>query len=468
MVQFNVMDGIFADVTPQFRTSYPINYVPVPKQTGISQGFLKPADGIVEFGNGPGLDRGGINWNGVHYRVMGTKFGTVSDAGVFTEIGDVGGVDQVSFDYGFDYLAIASNDDLFLYRPSTGLQQNTDPDLGIVLDVIWIDGYYMTTDGENLVVTELNDPFSVNPLKYGSSEADPDPIKALLKLRNEAVALNRYTIEFFDNIGGDLFPFTRIEGAQIEKGTVGTHSCCIYQEAIAFLGSGFNEQCSIYVGVNANAPKIATQEIDTILEAYSEAELADVILEARNDKAHWFLYVHLPDRTLVYDAAASAATQQPVWHILTTSVQEFEQYRARNFVWIDSEWIGGDPQEARTCKLVETVSSHYGSPVRWEFATQLIYNEGRGATFNELELVALTGSVAFGDSPRITTSYTLDGVTWSMDNSISAGTIGQRSKRLVWFRQGHMRNWRAQRFRGDSDAHMAVARLEGRLTPLTW
>jgi hypothetical protein len=57
------------------------------------------------------------------------------------------------------------------------------------------------------VVTELSNPLAVNPLKYGSSEVDPDPVVALIKLRNEVYALNRNTIEVFDNVGGELFPF---------------------------------------------------------------------------------------------------------------------------------------------------------------------------------------------------------------------------------------------------------------------
>jgi hypothetical protein len=71
--------------------------------------------------------------------------------------------------------------------------------------VVWVDGYFMTTDGEFLVITELNNPFAVDPLKYGSSEADPDPVKSLLKLRNEVYALNRHTIEVFDNTGRRAF-----------------------------------------------------------------------------------------------------------------------------------------------------------------------------------------------------------------------------------------------------------------------
>jgi hypothetical protein len=106
-------------------------------------------------------------------------------------------------DYSFDRLAIASGGRLYYWNGT--LTQVTDPDLGVVLDVVWVDGYFMTTDGESLVVTELSDPTQVNPLKYGSSEVDPDPVVALLKLRNEVYALNRNTIEVFDNVGGEFF-----------------------------------------------------------------------------------------------------------------------------------------------------------------------------------------------------------------------------------------------------------------------
>jgi hypothetical protein len=193
MTQIPILNGIFTDNGPDFRTSYPVNLIPVPKANGISEGFLRPADGLIANGTGPGVDRGGINWNGVCYRVMGSKLVTVGPTGTITILGDVGNDGNlVTLDYDFDQLGIASNNNLFFWNPTTStLSQNTDPDLGPVLDMVWVDGYWMTTDGEFLVVTDLGNPLAVNPLKYGSSEIDPDPVVALLKLRNEIYALNR-------------------------------------------------------------------------------------------------------------------------------------------------------------------------------------------------------------------------------------------------------------------------------------
>jgi hypothetical protein len=467
-MQISILNGIYTDNGPDFRTSYPVNMVPVPKNSGISTGYLRPGDGLVANGSGPGIDRGGINWNGVCYRVMGTKLVTVASNGAVTVLGDVGGPVNtlVTMDYSFDRLAIASGGRLYYWNGA--LTQVTDPDLGVVLDVVWVDGYFMTTDGEFLIVTELSNPLDVNPLKYGSSEVDPDPVVALLKLRNEVYALNRNTIEVFDNTGGELFPFARIDGAQIQKGVVGTFSCCVYIDRIAFLGSGRNEAPGIYLGANATATKISTQEIDELLQTYTEVQLAVVKMEARNDKAHEHLYVHLPDRTIVYDAAASEALGDQVWFTLTTTVVGFAQYRARNLVWAYDKWLVGDPQSSTIGYLVDDIGSHWGQQVRWEFGTIIAYNEGKGALFQKMELVSLTGRVALGTNPQISTSYSLDGLSYSQDRYIYVGTIGNTSKRLAWFQQGHMRNWRIQRFRGDSDSHIAFARLEMQIEELLY
>jgi len=78
----------------------------------------------------------------------------------------------------------------------------------------------------------------------------------------------------------------------------------------------------------------------------------------------------------------------------------------------------------------------------------------------------LNGRVTFGDDPVISTSYTLDGEKWSEDRPIRTGITGDRMRRLVWFQQGHMRNWRIQRFKGDSKARLAAVRLEIAVEPL--
>jgi hypothetical protein len=87
------------------------------------------------------------------------------------------------------------------------------------------------------------------------------------------------------------------------------------------------------------------------------------------------------------------------------------RYRAQNFVWCYDKWLLGDPTSNAIGYLVKDISTHWGQKVRWEFGTTILYNEGRGAILQNLELVALTGSVAFGLDPTINTSYSIDGQT---------------------------------------------------------
>jgi len=440
--------------------------VPVPGDNGVNDGYLKSAEGIISNGAGPGVDRGGINWNNVCYRVMGSKFVKVLEDGTVSIIGDVGdNGDFASMDYGFDLLAIVSANRLFYYDGAT-LSENTSPNLGLPLSVRWIDGYFMIATSTAVLTTELNDPFTINVFSYDASEVDPDPILSTEKLRNEAYFINRYTIEVFANRNSpdSFFPYSRVSGAQIPKGCVGTFASCIYKHKfLAFVGGGKNEQPSVYLGVVGEPRKIASKEVEDLLESYTESQLSSIKIEARNQRASDYLYIHLPDRTLVYDEDASGSFGQPVWHILTSALEGFGQYRARSFVYCYNKWLVADPQSSNIGYLDEKIMSHWGEIVRWECSTKMIYNEGRILTFPMLELLALTGRVEIDKDPQVSTSYSLDGMTWSVPKFRSAGKIGDRNIRIKWTLQGYMKNWRIQRFRGNSQANISLLRVEANL-----
>lgn len=464
-MQIPILSGIYTDSSSDFRTSYPRNLIPVPKENGLANGYLRPAEGINHLADLAGIDRGGINWNGVCYRVCDSKFIRVNKDASITELGTVLGSGYCNFDYSFDYLAINSSPYLYLFSPDKGLKQVTDSDLGPVKDVVWIDGYFMSTDGNYLVVTELTDPFEVNPLKYGSSEADPDPINALFKLRNEVYALNRYTIEVFDNVGGENFPFSRIDGAMATRGTLAANTCCLFLDTIAFLGSGKNEPISVYLSANGTTQKIATREVDQILGQYTENQLSTCLVESRVVDSHQWLYIHLPDKTIVYDASASQVTSQQVWFFLCSGFGE-NQYLARNHVWCYDKWIVGHPRKKMLGVLTTLTGEHWSEVTEWEFTTSILYNESHGAIFHQLELVVLNGRALFGEAPKISTQYSINGFDWSNPKYIFTGKTGQRDKRLVWFQQGYMNNWRIQRFTGTSESRLSIARLEGQIEPL--
>jgi len=468
MAQIPILSGIAA-AGADFITEWPLNMIPVPKDTGISSGYLRPAEGIITIADGGGVNRGGTRWRDEHYRVSGPNLIKVSSAGAVTIIGAIGatgGANYATFAQSFDYLAVNAGGEVWMYNGTT-LSQVTDVDLGVSLDIEWCNGYFISTDGESLVSSDINNPFSYNPLRYASSEINPDPVVSLQKLRNEIYAVNRYTIEVFAAISNPDagFPFARVEGAQIMKGAVGSRACCEFMQALAFVGSGDNQPPAVWAGTAGTAAKLSTRDIDDALKTYSDAVLADVVLESRADRGHEFLYIHLPDKTFVYDGMASATLQQPIWFVLKSGSGG---YRARGMVWCYNQWNVADPFGSLIGKYSDDIGSHYDDLTLWAFSTPIVYGDGRGVQVHEMDLVALSGSVMPDDDPVIGTEYSLDGVAWSQPRYIKAGRQGERNKRLTWDRQGEFRNWRIQRFSGDSRAHLAFARLEARMEPLAW
>lgn len=463
-----IMAGIYVDGSPAVRVAYPVNMVPVPGQDGIADGYLRPAEGIEAFTTGTGYDRGAIVWNGTHYRVSGTGLVTVSATGTVAVLGTIAGVDPARMDYSFDRLGIAANGLLYYWNGAT-LTQVTDPNIGTVNDMVWVDGYFMVTDGAYIAVTQLTDPATVNPLKYGSTD-QPDTIQCLLKVQNQVNVVSRYEIDLFQNVGGAFFPFQIVLSALITKGAVGTRAACVFQDTVAFVGGGRNEAVSVYLGKNAQTVKISSREIDTLLLQYTTAQLSSVLMETIFDRGSQFLYIHLPDRTIVYDAAASAVAQQPVWFVLTSSIAGFSQYRAWNILRVNDAWIVGDPASTAIGTWSATDSKHWGSPVRWEFGTQMLRGEGVGVVIHQLELVALTGSapVGAGTDPRVATSHSVDGIKWSQDKTVTSGKQGDTAKRLVWFQQGMWRNWRIQRFRGDSTSRLSAISVDAKVEALAY
>lgn len=467
-MQLSILSGVYTTNETMFRQSPPKNMSPVAMDSGIAAGFLRNADGLERFtpDDTPGLGRGGILWRGECYRVMGNMLCKIREDGTIQEIGFVGDNGaKVTLDYSFDQLIIVSARDLY-YWDGSALTQLTDPDLGDSIDAVWLDGYTVSTDGEFIVHTELNDPFSVDPFKYGSSEIDPDPIIGLIEVRNELYALNRFTIEVFDNVGGDGFAFQRNEGATIPKGIVTTHAKAILGDSFAFVGSGKNETCGVYVASNGRAVKISTREIDQVLSTHTDAQLQGMVCESRTNEGNEEFLVHLPEITYVYDLTSSVLFKTPVWYSLHSDNLASGSYRAINFTLCYGKWLCDDKISPFVGQLTKASTKQYGELVGWEFNTQLLYNKSQGALVHKLELVGINGRVPAGIDPRIFCSFTDDGLMWSDERVVRGGERGIYNLRPAFMQCGMFKNYRSYRFRGADDAFYAIATLDAAMEPL--
>ena len=90
-MQVPILAGVYTDNGPDLRVALPVNFVAVPAESGVSGGYLRPADGIATtVANSPGPARGGINWLGICYSVCGSKLVSIAADTTIVELGDVG------------------------------------------------------------------------------------------------------------------------------------------------------------------------------------------------------------------------------------------------------------------------------------------------------------------------------------------------------------------------------------------
>jgi len=483
MAQIPLASGTYTDVGAEFRTSRPHNLIPVIKNTGISKMFLRTAEGLSRFDvNAPtlvGHDRGGINWQGTCYRVIGTNFVSVNAYGVVTVLGQLpDDGNPVVLAYGFPNqgIGILSAKTLWFYttqkpdgttQPMPTLQQCTDPSVGNPIDLIWMAGYFLMTDGTYAYVTQLANQFTINTQLYGSDSNSPDPLNGLLKFRNEAYFCNRYTIGVFDNEGGTGFPFQENIGAMIPKGVIGPQAKTLTSQGFAFLGGAQDEAPSVWLSIGMGiATKIADRETEMILEQYSEAQLYGATLEYRGEKDQQFLYVHLPDYTLVYDVAGSQMAQAPIWFYLSSSMDSTGTWRAWHPVYCYGKFIYGDKLDQRVGYLDSTTALQYGNPVGWQFDTIFVYNQAHGFAVNMLELIGTYGRAANDEVATVGMRYSNDGEIWSAPRFISLGAQGRRNQRVQWRPKHFFRNFRGYRFSGSNASPVSFAALEATGDPL--
>lgn len=562
-MEIPILQGVYADgKSLDIRYSLPKNLYPVAKSTGAGEGYFRQSEGAIlcldEIYTQEGVaftwltkDVAVFVWKDRMYRLMLDENGggwlvILKEGGKLLQkvqaIPIPHGVSEQNsrMDYSWDNLIIATNNHLYYYNPDDGLRELTDQSVGDVKDAIFVDGYTMFTDGEYMVVTELNDPMAINPLKYGSSEADPDPIIQLHRVRGEVYALNRYTIEVFQNVGGDNYPFQRVDGALCMKGVYNHGASTVVGEQLVFVGSGKGEALGFYAYNNGIAQKLSTNDIDRWLDDHKNAPFH---VESRVFSGHKFVYIHaqeqertlvrdikhdniiekVPAGTVVIDIAASEEMQRPVWIELTSQkpldtqeewienqtfrvgqldeVERHAPYMFYNFAEFAGKWIAAQREEYSDHAMffvmneddprIVTALHREGTfkylptqyrDVWWEFSTPMIYLGGNGAIVNSLELIGIVGRTAEDEvqifhgeqlnhtyisfDRKVYTQYSKDGRTWSEPRFVEFDVPGFSRKRIVFFNNGMIRNWRIQRFFGNSNVRITINSLNADLEQL--
>lgn len=459
----NLLKGDNVGIETDYRDYLPVNMSAIIKPLYGSTGYMLQQPGLTKFGQGSGIDRGGL-WNerhAEHYRVSGQSLIQVDAAGASVNLGAIAGLDTVSLPYSFNTQGIVADKRFYLYDSVSGLVEVTDPDLGDPLDATWIDGYYFFTDGEFLYHTNIADETQIDPLKFATAEFSPDITLGVGKtVDNKAMAFGRYTIEYFSNDASENFAFTRLSTRAIKSGIVGTHCKCEMLNNWFIMGGRKEENVSIHVVGVGSVTKIASREVDKVISQYTEDEMSVSVLEARVIDDYQYLIVHLPNETLLYNVKIGQQLgNEQAWSIIKTDVLGNAQWRGKHGLFEPrlGKWVYGDKLDFTLGILDETVATHYDAIAEWVLNTPFMYiNSG---SIDELEIETIPGHTV-DPGAAVFLSLTYDGNSHGTEVSINYGEPSEYSKRFIVYQLGYVSDWVAIKLRGASRSRMAFSRAK--------
>jgi hypothetical protein len=332
-----------------------------------------------------------------------------------------------------------------------------------IIDAAFMAGYVMVTDGVDVWCSSLVN-LAFFPGYFGSAEYDPDGITAIYKLNNQLYVFGRNTTQTMQNTGGNNFPFTVQQSYTFDIGDVSRQTMCYFNRSLAWIGGGRNMPNGVW-WLNGNTPnKISSAAVDYEIAQLTSDQVAVVTLEAISFEDSEFLYVHLPTKTLVFDAIASTALGLKFWTQLNSGVSSTNFFRARNFCRFNGMWAVGDVADNRVGYLDATTGGHYGQPVMNRTASPMTILPLVSAGLRSVELKCVTGQP--GDTSRIGMSYSSDGVRWSQIRFASAAPRGAYDQRVRWLPGGIARNKVQVRIEHVTTQHVAWFGAIAELEPL--
>ncbi|MGB3724812.1 MAG: packaged DNA stabilization protein [Glaciecola sp.] len=444
-----------------YRDNLPVNMTAVAGQVEGDTGYLLAHDGLTEFAQTSGVARGGYFNERLnqHYRVSGNELESVSASGEVEQLGNIAGQGTVSFAESFNSLGIVAGGKFYLYD-AAGLEEVTDSDLGIPIDVTWFRGIYVLTDGEYLYSTSLSDETEIRQLDFVSSEFSADPVKGLLRTdSNQIVAFNRYSTEYFyfdANSNVNASPLRVIDGKSNRIGIIGTHCKAFLDGNIFILGGRKDESPSIHALSAGTEVTIATREIDKIIATYTEAELSGAVLEDRTVDRDKFLIVHLPNHTLLYNhTIGQSMGTSAAWTYLKSD--EDSKWRGKYGVFDPriSKWVYGDTKENKLACLDDKSFAQYGVEQEALIYTPII--PAKRISINQVQIDTLPG---YSDPARsVAMSISYDAITWGEEHWTVTSKPDNYNTNYIVRRLGFVPQSFSLRFRFISKDKMAFSGL---------
>jgi hypothetical protein len=361
--------------------------------------------------------------------VSGNELYIVSSDKSSVMIGAVPGGDAVSMIANETHVGIATN--LGLYNATIAAIANTDGQF--YGPSCYQDGYGILplTGTAQYFLTGIDDMTSVNPLDFDSVDTFPDKVLASKSLNRQLVHFGETAIEQFYNSGDAYFPFRRSDGGTIQVGCRAAWSVVQMQDVLVFLAN----DNSVRIVAGNQCKVVSTPGIEKWISERITPEKARGLSYRLEGQEVYCL--NFPDGSISYNFTTN------LWSTLESWGET--RWRAECTAISDGHYVQpwgydlvGDFENGNIYELDPDFyydENGVGAPdwiVRNLYSTP-IHANGNRLIMDELRIdceMGVGNVIAPGDDPQFIIDWSDDGGnTWSTSIQVSAGLIGEYTRR---------------------------------------
>ncbi len=318
------------------------------------------------------------------------------------------------------------------------LLQITDDAYQLANSVCTIDGYTVFTkkDSQVFFISALNDTSSYSALDFASAEAESDNLTVCLNYLRQLILIGTRSTEIWYDTGNNTFPFERIDGALIKRGTPTKYSAVSDMTGTYWLG----DDKIVYQATGYAPNRISTYGVEKAIESYDVIDDAFSFIYTQEGHKFYILTFPTQKKTWVYDITAG------LWHERSSTNPNMRQdiygpWLANCHASFFNQELIGDANTGNIYQLDLGVKTENGVPIISQVTSVLQFHDYERTTFNRFALWMNTGVGIDGDAqgvhPEILLEVSTDaGKTFSNQIPEPLGEIGTYETEVFWHQLG--------------------------------
>lgn len=415
--------SVSAQITKNF-------YIEIDQNSETIAAF-QPFPGLKSFGStGAGANRGLGTLSKALYAVTGSTLYSIDSAGTATSIGGIEGAGKCKLEEASSSLVITTGVGKPYSYDGTTLTQGTDADLPNAATSAYIKNR-VVYDGidADVAFADLAAPLSVQSKNVTAADSKPDNTLAVYAFKDQLFAFGDISIAPYYNSGPSSNPpYTVIQNSVQEMGLKAIHSISSNPNAMYFLDN--NNKPTRIAGLQPQS--IGNAAIGQAIDGYSSPQDAIGICFTFHNQN--FYYLTFPGN------ASWLFSEGAGWTNLSYGV-DGDPHLINAYSRVYDKHIVADRRNGNLYELdFETFDDNGDTIIRQRDTTKISGKQlgfpGKTITMDRLEIVVEVGVgliTGQGSDPQMMMTYSDDsGKTWSPEQWVSLGVLGDFTRRLEW------------------------------------